>query len=94
MGTPALYAPKNVVVDVIQDGEEMAFVKFPDGKAIWVKSNELDFDTVVADFDDDWGSENDDNLGFDSPTDFDEHEMNYDDCYMAGDPFDMEYDRP
>lgn len=62
-----LYAPKNVVVDVIQDGEEMAFVKFPDGKAIWVKSSELDFD---------------------------EHEMNYDDSYMAGDPHDMEYDRP
>ena len=32
--------------------------------------------------------------GLDSPTDFDEHEMNPDDCAPdAGDPYDMEYDR-
>ena len=29
-------------------------------------------------------------VSFDSPTDFDEHEMNPDDC---GDPLDIEYDR-
>ena len=28
----------------------------------------------------------------DSPTDFDEHEMNADDCCDAGDVFDIEYD--
>ncbi len=44
MATPALYMPNQTVVDVIQDGEEMAFVKFPGGKAIWVKSGDLDFD--------------------------------------------------
>lgn len=92
MGTPALYAPKNVVVDVIQDGEEMAFAMFPDGKAIWVKSNELDFDDLHGD--DDWGPENIDSLGLDSPTDFDEYEMNYDDSYDTGDHYDMEYDCP
>lgn len=91
MGTPALYIPDQTVVDVIQDGEEMAFVKFPGGKTIWVKSNLLDFDDLVGD--DDWGPENDDDLGFDSPTDFDEYEMNYDDSYEAGDPYDIEYDR-
>jgi len=82
LGTPALYMPKGMLVDVIQDGEEMAFVKFSDGKAIWVKSNDLDFDNLVDDatasaLDDDWGPENDDTLGFDD--DF-------------GDPFDFEYD--
>jgi len=90
LSTPALYVPKQVVVDVIQDGEERAFVKFPDGKAIWVKTDELDFDDLVGD--DDWGDEFDDSL--DSPTDFDEHEMNPDDCLAdAGDQYDIEYDR-
>lgn len=41
--------PKQTVVEVIQDGEEMAFVKFPGGKAIWVKSRDLDFDDLVGD---------------------------------------------
>lgn len=92
MGTPALYKPEGIIVDVIQDGEELAFVKYPSGKAIWVKSNLLDFDDLGGD--DDWGDENDDTLGFDSPTDFDEHEMNPDDCAAdAGDQYDIEYDR-
>lgn len=92
MGTPALYVLKGVVVDVIDERDDTyAYVKFPDGKCIWVKSNELDFDELREA--DDWGPENDDNLGFDSPTDFDEYEMNYDDCYTAGDAHDMEYDR-
>ena len=93
MGTPALYKPSQVVVDVIQDGEEMAFVKFPGGKAIWVKSSELDFDDLCGD--DDW-----DPPGLDSPTDFDEHEMNPDDStpedygdWDDGDRYDYEYDR-
>jgi hypothetical protein len=34
--------------------------------------------------DDNWGDENDDNLGFDSPTDSDEHIMNEDDCAPDG----------
>jgi hypothetical protein len=89
--TPAMYLPTRTPVEVIQDGDELAYVKFPTGKVLWVKSGDLDFDDIG---DDDWGPENDDNLGFDSPTDFDEHEMNYDDCYEAGDPFDFEYDRP
>lgn len=90
LSTPALYVPKQVVVDVIQDGEERAFVKFPDGKAIWVRTDELDFDDLGGD--DDWGDEFDDSL--DSPTDFDEYEMNPDDCLAdAGDQYDIEYDR-
>jgi len=87
LGTPALYMPKGMLVDVIQDGEEMAFVKFSDGKAIWVKSNDLDFDNLVDDatadaLDDDWGPENDDTLGFDDDFEID-----------SGDHYDFEYDR-
>ena len=87
MSTPALHVPTNLVVDVIQDGEDMAYVKFPDSKVIWVKSSELEFDYL----DDDWGDEG---PGLDSPTDFDEYEMNPDDCLAdAGDQYDYEYDR-
>ena len=87
MSTPALHVPTNLVVDVIQDGEEMAYVKFADGRVIWVKSSELEFDYL----DDDWGDEG---PGLDSPTDFDEYEMNPDDCLAdAGDQYDYEYDR-
>jgi hypothetical protein len=92
LGTPAQYMASGEIVDVIDEREEMSFVKFPNGKCIWVKTITLDFDDLGGD--DDWGPENDDNLGFDSPADSDEYEMNYDDCYEAGDPFDMEYDRP
>lgn len=88
--TPAMYTPTRTPVEVIQDGEQMAYVKFPGGKVIWVKAGELDFDDIG---DDDWGPENNDNLGFDSPTDSDEREMNYDDSYYAGDIYDIEYDR-
>lgn len=43
---------------------------------------------------DDWGPENTDDLGFDSPTDFDEYEMNPEDSFEdAGDQYDIEYDR-
>lgn len=90
--TPALYTPTREVVEVIQDGDELAYVKFPSGKVLWVKSDALDFDDLGGD--DDWGDENDDNLGFDSPTDWDEYEMNPDDCAPdAGDQYDFEYDR-
>lgn len=75
MGIPAKYMPDRTVVDVIDEREELSFVKFPTGRCIWVKSNLLDFSDTG---DDDWGPENDDNLGFDSPTDFDEYEMNPD----------------
>lgn len=51
--TPALYTPTQVVVKVIQDGDELAYVKFPGGKVLWVKSNLLDFDDLVGG--DDWG---------------------------------------
>lgn len=100
MGTPALYMTKGQLVDVIDEREELSFVKFPDGRCIWVKSTLLDFDSLVDDataapLDDDWGPENDDTLGFDSPTDWDEYEMNPDDCFEidSGDHYDMEYDR-
>lgn len=83
MGTPALYIPDQTVVDVIQDGEEMAFVKFPDGKAIWVKSDLLDFDDLVGD--DDWGPENVGEDRWNSDDDFEFAD--------AGDQFDIEYDR-
>lgn len=88
----AMYTPTRTVVEVVQDGEELAYVKFPDtGKVLWIKSSLLDFDDIG---DDDWGPLNDDDLGFDSPTDFDEYEMNPDDCMAdAGDQYDMEYDR-
>ena len=90
MGTPALYIPSRVVVDVIQDGEEMAFVKFPGGKAIWVKSNELDFDDLGGD--DDWGPENVDDFRADVP---DDDVALMDDWYDDPvDYFDFEYDRP
>ena len=43
---------------------------------------------------DDWGPENTDDLGFDSPTEHDEYEMNPDDSFEDPvDPFDIEYDR-
>lgn len=94
MGTPALYMASNEVVEVIHEREELSYVKFPDGKCIWVKNITLDFDDPHPDQDDDWGNENDDQMGFDSPTDFDEHEMNPDDCLAdAGDQYDIEYDR-
>ena len=82
--TPAMYLPTRTPVEVIQDGEQMAYVKFPTGKVLWVDSNLLDFDDVG---DDDWGPENDDDLGFD-----DRHE-DYADDYLAGDQYDIEYDR-
>jgi len=42
--------------------------------------------------DDDWGPENND--CWDSPTDFDEYEMNADDSFEdPRDPYDMEYDQ-
>ena len=85
--TKALYTPHGSTVEVIDEREQMSFVKFADGRCIWVRTDALEFD-------DDWGPENDDNLGFDSPTDFDEHEMNPDDCAAdAGDQYDFEYDR-
>jgi hypothetical protein len=88
----ALYLPSEDVVDVIQDGEELAYVKFPNGKVLWVRVDVLDFEDLGGD--DDCGSENHNDFGIDSPTDFDEHEMNPDDCAPdAGDQYDMEYDR-
>ena len=51
-------------------------------------------DEEVNSMDDDWGPENDDDLGFDSPTDGDEYEMNPDDSFEdPHDPYDIEYDR-
>lgn len=87
MGTPAQYMTKGMLVDVIDEREELSFVKFPDGRCIWVKSGDLDFDSLV---DDDWGPENDDTLGFDEPFDFDDG-MEYE--IDSGDHYDMEYDR-
>ena len=52
---PALYIPTQEVVQVIQDGETLAYVKFDDGKTIWVDVNKLDFDDLHGD--DDWGPE-------------------------------------
>jgi hypothetical protein len=86
----AMYLPTEQVVEVIQDGEELALVKFPGGKTIWVKCDHLDFEDLSTG-DDDWGPEG---PGLDSPTDFDEYEMNPDDCAAdAGDQYDFEYDR-
>jgi len=51
MNTPALHIPSNTVVDVIQDGEELAYVKFPNGKVLWVKVSDIDFDSVVPEED-------------------------------------------
>lgn len=90
MGTPALYIPDQTVVDVIQDGEELAFVKFPGGKTIWVKSNLLDFDDLVGD--DDWGPENVGDDRWNSDDDFNDREP-YPEHLDAGDQYDMEYDR-
>lgn len=85
----ALYTIHGSTVEVIDERELFSYVKFADDRCIWVRNDALDFDNVG---DDDWGPENDDDLGFDSPTDSDEHEMNYDDSYYAGDYYDMEYD--
>lgn len=52
MGIPAKYMPDRTVVNVIDEREELSFVKFPTGRCIWVKSNLLDFsDTDAMDFD-------------------------------------------
>lgn len=91
----ALHLPTEQLVEVIQDGEDLAFVRFPNGKCIWVECDVLDFEDLVdgataAALDDDWGPENDDTLGFDEPFDFDdgiEYEID------SGDHYDMEYDR-
>ena len=49
-------------------------------------------DVNGCDMDDDWGPENND--CWDSPTDFDEYEMNAEDCFEDPcDPYDMEYDQ-
>ena len=95
MGTPALYKPDGVVVDVIQDGEELAYVKFPGGKVLWVKSAALDFDDLGGD--DDWGPEyaGDDRWNSDLDADcalmvWDE---DWDDSYSSGDYYDFEFDR-
>ena len=49
--------------------------------------------TGTEGWDDDEDDQWEDDLSLDSPTDFDEHEMNADDCADAGDQFDIEYDR-
>lgn len=86
----ALHLPSEELVEVIQDGEDRALVRFASGTTIWVDCDVLDFNNL----DDDWGPENNDCWGRDSPTDFDEHMMNEDDCAPdAGDPHDIEYDR-
>jgi len=85
--TPAMYLPTRTPVEVIQDGEQMAYVKFPTGKVLWVNSEDLDFDDIG---DDDWGDENDDNLGFNDR----EADVGYDDYYPdAADQYDFEYDK-
>jgi hypothetical protein len=91
LGTPALYRPEGVVVDVIDEREEMSYVKFPQGKVIWVRSDALDFEDLVDDAT---------AAALDSPTDFDEYEMNPDDSapedygdWDDGDRYDFEYDR-
>lgn len=43
-------------------------------------------------WDDDEDDQWEDDLSLDSPTDFDEHEMNADDCADPCDPYDIEYD--
>jgi hypothetical protein len=66
-----------------------------------VSSNTNDYDNgmpvgPVTGTEGDWDDDDDqweDDLGLDSPTDWDEHEMNADDCADAGDQFDIEYDR-
>lgn len=56
--------------------------------------NFVDEEVLDMDRDDDWGDENDDDLGFDSPTDGDEYVMNPDDSFEDPyDPYDIEYDR-
>jgi len=82
----ATYTLTGASVEVIQDGEERAYVKFPDGKVLWVVADALDFDNPD-------GDDFDDVPGLDSPTDFDEYEMNADDCADPGDQYDFEYDR-
>jgi len=88
LGTPAQYIPDRVIVDVIDERDDTyAYVKFADGKCIWVKSNLLDFDDLLdaateRALDDDWGPENDDDLGFNE------------DSFYDGDYYDFEYDRP
>ena len=60
-----------------------------------------DFDDIALEdrmsegYQGEWEDEDDqwDDVGLDSPTDFDEHEMNADDCCDASDQHDIEYDR-
>lgn len=88
MNTPALHMPSNNVVDVIQDGEELAYVKFPNGKVLWVKVSEIDFDSVVPEGLDDDLDDDPRDYDFDDPRDYDfdcsDRELSH---------YDYEYDR-
>jgi hypothetical protein len=68
----AFHIPSQKIVDVVQDREDYVFIKFPDGKTIWVPSGEVDFDDLGGD--DDWGPENMDDLGFGQ----DQYDIEYD----------------
>lgn len=89
----AMYTPTRTIVEVVQDGEERAYVRFPaTGQVLWVKSDLLDFDDLDIVGRDQMEIDELDDL--DSPTDFDEYEMNPDDCAPdAADQYDFEYDR-
>jgi len=101
MATPALYVPTGVIVDVIQDGDEdnMAYVKFPTKKVLWVKAVDLNFEFDLAD--DTVGRDNFDPLGRDLDGDIrydiDDRAADYtwyDDPVDYSDYYDYEYDRP
>jgi hypothetical protein len=97
MATPALYVPTGVIVDVIQDGDEdnMAYVKFPTKKVLWVKAVDLNFEFDLAD--DTVGRDNFDPLGRDLDGDirYDIDEpIDYFDDYDPVDYYDCEYDLP
>jgi len=97
MATPALYVPTGVIVDVIQDGDEdnMAYVKFPTKKVLWVKAVDLNFEFDLAD--DTVGRDNFDPLGrvLDGDIRYDiDYPVDYFDDYDPVDYYDCEYDLP
>lgn len=54
MTTHALHVPTNQVVEVLQDGNDVAYVRFDSGKSIQVRTRDLEFD---FDDDSDWGAD-------------------------------------
>lgn len=88
--TPARYVTTGELVHVIQDGEELAYVKFPGGKVLWVPASKLDFDDLVGDDEFDFNEMMEHRLNNEH---LDAEGYCYDDFEDGADYYDFEYDR-